>query len=158
MQRIINKAIVDWKKKKKAQPKRWELCFIWPKKTQDFRPEDSFSDSSEGLLQTNKGAAKIYRSFATKARYPEHRKFTIKRNQISQVKEFSAFLHMGNVRVLAQWNHSFDMHLDYLGVVSCFFSILNSLRMQSWGWLLAWCLSHPLFTDMAGNIFPLHYT
>ena len=36
------------------------------------------------------------------------------------------------------------------------FSILNPLRVHSWGrlqWLMAWWLQHPFFTDMAGDIF-----
>ena len=57
----------------------------------------------------------------------------IKENQISQDKEFSTILRM--VRVLAHWNHSFDMHLSHL-------------RLQYFGHLMqrasslekTWCL------------------
>ena len=48
----------------------------------------------------------------------------IKENQISQVKEFSAFLSKG--RAWAHWNHSFHMHLSYLSPVFCVFHILSS--------------------------------
>ena len=42
------------KKKKKAQPKSWEMCFI-RQISEDVGPEDSLSDSSEGLLQRGEG-------------------------------------------------------------------------------------------------------
>ena len=41
-------------KKKKAQPKSWEICFI-RQISEDVGPEDSLSDSSEGLLQRGEG-------------------------------------------------------------------------------------------------------
>ena len=105
----------------------------------------------------------------------------MKENQISQVKEFSTFLYMGrDTKITAHWNHPFHMNLSYLGPVSCAFSsqvssgctvrggcsswlldaghpvsILNSLRAHSWCGcnVMALWLQHPLFTDMAGNIF-----
>ena len=44
--------------------------------------------------------AKLHRSFATKGRESEHQKIIIKENQISQVKEFSALLHVGRYKSL----------------------------------------------------------
>ena len=38
----------------------------WANKTEELNPEDSLSDSSEGLLQRGKGGARIYMCFATK--------------------------------------------------------------------------------------------
>ena len=49
----------------------------------------------------------------------------MKENQTSQVKEFSAclcFYVWNDVRVWVHGNHSFDMHLSYLGPVSWAFS------------------------------------
>ena len=46
----------------------------------------------------------------------------VKENQVSQIKEFSAFLSYiwEDATVWAQWNHSFDWHFSYLGPVFCF--------------------------------------
>ena len=45
------------------------------------------------------GGARLYRSFATESRSRQHQKMVVnERNQISEVKEFSAFLCM-DVRV-----------------------------------------------------------
>ena len=59
----------------------------------------------------------------------------------------------GDARVWAHWNHSFDMHLSYLGPGSCVFtswvsSELSVVCNQWWLW-------QPLFTDMTGNILRL---
>ena len=81
-----------------------------------------------------------------------------------------------DAKVWAHWNHSFDMHLTYLGRILDF-HLLSFLRTQGkeglqsddcWmagilfipefpqgSWLKdchGWWLWHPLFTDLAGNI------
>ena len=91
-----------------------------------------------------------------------------------------------DARVWAHWNHSFDMHLSYLGPVSCSFPswVLSGCTIgdgnSGWGlgegvlspsWVpseltvgcgggglavVAWWLQHPLFTDLAGNICHSH--
>ena len=63
----------------------------------------------------------------------------------SQVKEYSAFLCMGRCKSLGSLNHSFDMHLSYLGAVSCIF-----ISWVSWGLTIGSGCS--LMADMAGNI------
>ena len=104
----------------------------------------------------------------------------IKENQISQVKEFSAFLYMRRYKSLGSGNHSFAMHLSYLGPVSCVFLFwvspgltigngcsLTAARWQEFfvsflsshstqwltleGWNHLW-LWHSLFINMTGNI------
>ena len=47
--------------KKKAQP-IVENYILYSRHTEDLSPEDSLSDSSEGLFQRDKGGAKIHRS------------------------------------------------------------------------------------------------
>ena len=83
-----------------------------------------------------------------------------------------------NARVWVHWNHSFDMHLSYLGPVSCSFpswvpprcttgdgTVAESLaalgfhpefpqvHFQGKSWLTDWWPQHPLVDDMAGHIF-----
>ena len=56
----------------------------------------------------------------------------IKENQTSQANEFSALLYVqGKASIWAPRNYSFDMHLNHLEPVSCFFPILNPLRVHS---------------------------
>ena len=52
---------------KKAQPKSWELCFIW-QTSWWCQPGTALSDHSEGALQRGKGEARVYRSFTTNTR------------------------------------------------------------------------------------------
>lgn len=143
-------------------------------KTEDLSPGHSISDNPEGLLQRRKEKSQDIGIFATKTRRSEHQKsLWIKENQTSQVKECSPFLCMGRCKA---WAHSFDTHLRYLGPVCCFpilsllgaavvtakslagilyVSILSSLEAHCWGVckVMAWWLQHPLFPDMAGDIF-----
>ena len=93
----------------------------------------------------------------------------------SSVLPFSPSLCMGRSRVLAQWNHSFDMHLLSRASILCF-HIVNFLRPHSEEWLQSedrnsflpefpqgspahnhggckcWWLGHLSFTDAAGKI------
>ena len=63
-----------------------------------------------------------------------------------------------HVRVQAQWNHSFDVHVNHVG--QCWAFLRPELPQDSESgwllWLMAWRLRHPLFIDIAGNIFHPH--
>ena len=66
------------------------------------------------------------------------------------LKEFSAFLYMGNTRVWAHWSHFFDVHLSSLGPVLPFSSWVSSGCPADRGWLTArsgtsWL--HPRFPE-----------
>ena len=56
---------VDWKKKK-HNLKVENYVFLLVDKTEDLRPEDSPSDSSEGVLWIGKVEARICRDFCNK--------------------------------------------------------------------------------------------
>ena len=91
-------------------------------KTKGLILEDSLSDSSEGLLWRGKGGAGYIGVLQQKpASRNIKRLLLIKENQTSQVNESSMlFCVREEARVWAHWNHSFEMHLNYLGPVSCF--------------------------------------
>ena len=69
-----------------------------------------------------------------------------------------------DAKVWAHWNYSLDMHLNYLGLVSCLFdSILNSPLGSQCGGVGVWGSrldgddgQHSQPTGVAGNIFCLH--
>ena len=73
----------------------------------------------------------------------------MKENQITQVKEFSAFACMGRCKNLGHWNHSFDIHLTYLDPVVLHLVFpqgspsVGAAAVENW---------QCLFTDMAGSI------
>ena len=75
-----------------------------------------------GTVPRSKGEARIYRSFCWKQKHVvEHQKMTANhKNQTSQVIILVLFCVWEDARVWAHWNYSFDMHLNYLGLVSCF--------------------------------------
>ena len=68
--------------------------------SEDSSPGGSLSDSSEGLLQKVRKEPGHMGVSATKTRWLEHQKITVKENQVSQVNEFSAFLCMGRCKSL----------------------------------------------------------
>ena len=104
-----------------AQPESWELCFLWW--TEGFQsrrqhlkqPWEKCSDEARreleyiGVLQQRAGSLNIKRLLLTKE------------NEIDQVKEFiaSLFYVWEDARLWDYWNHFVDMHLGYLGPVSC---------------------------------------
>ena len=98
-------------------------------KSANISPGHSISDNSERLLWGGKEGARIYRSFRNKrpGSWNIKRSLLIKENQISQVKNLMLFYVWEAARVRAHWNHSFDMHLSYLGPVSV------SPRPAHWG-------------------------
>ena len=62
-------------------------------------------------------------------------KILVKENKVPKVKEFSTFQVWEDARVWAYWNHSFDMHLSYLGPVFCIFHILSFFSDHHREWL-----------------------
>ena len=74
-------------------------------------PGGSLSDSSEGWFWRGKGGTRIYRSFSNKNQVVGTSKDYCSLNKTRYLKLMSF------VRVWAHWNHSFDMHLSYLGPI-----------------------------------------
>ena len=60
--------------------------------------------------------------FQQRAGIRNKRWLLIKEKQISQVKELALFYVWEDGRVWTHWNHSFDTHLSYSGLVSCAFT------------------------------------
>lgn len=75
--------------------------------------------------------------FATKTRNIK-RLLIIKETQTFQGMEFSIFLCMGRCKIWAHWNHSFYMHLSYLGPVSCAFTSWVPSRLTIWVTVTWW--------------------
>lgn len=68
---------------------------------------------------------------------------------------FLLFYVWRDTRFWTYWNHSFNIHVNYLRPVSCFSSswILLKTHHQGWlQWLMFWW-PHPLFTEVAGYTF-----
>ena len=109
---------------KKMNPLKIENYVWFSGHSEDFKPKGQDSDHSEGLLLRGKGGARIYRSFLQQrlGNRGIKRLLLMKENQVSQVNEFSAFLCMGRCWSLGSLKYSFDVHLSYLGPVSCAFS------------------------------------
>ena len=110
-------------------------------KSEDISPGHSISDNSERLLWGGKGGARIYRSFQNKipGNWNIRRSLLIKENQIFQVKNLVLFYVWEAASVRAHWNHSFDMHLSYLGPVSVFSRTLGEQEGGLWctNWIAA---------------------
>ena len=68
---------VFFRLKKIAQPKSWELCFIFLDFLRTSSPGGSLSDSSGGLLWRGEGGARIYRGFCNKDKVVRTSKVTI---------------------------------------------------------------------------------
>ena len=136
----LSHGIVDWKKKKKTQPESWELC-LFGGLAEDLSPGGNLSDSSEGLVWRCKARNQDIEEVLLKQPGGGNIKklLLIKEKQISQVNDFSVFLRK-NARVWAHWNHSFDMHLNYLGSVSCFSPSWIPSGCTIGGSCSSWCL------------------
>ena len=119
--------------------------------------EGSLSDSSEGLFQRDKQGARIYRSFCWKKPKQKTLQLNIKRLLlIAKNRHLKLTIVWGDVRVWADWNSPFGMHLHYLGPVSRFSSIQNPLRAPRWDGYSGWWLDgrqRCLFTETTGTIF-----
>ena len=81
---------------KNAQCESCELSFIWGKMRTAAR-ETEFQITLRNCSEEALGGARVNRSFAGSW---ECQKIIVKGNQISQVKEFSAFLCMGRCKSL----------------------------------------------------------
>ena len=84
----------------------------------------SLSDSSEGLFQRGKGWDRIHRHFCWKKEHiVEHQKVTAnlhtKKPRHFKLMILLLFYIWEDARVWAHWNYYFDLHLNYLGPVSC---------------------------------------
>ena len=83
---------------------------------------DSISSNPERtvLRRWGGGGVRLYRSLQQGAGSPNIKRLLLIK-EMSQVKEFSAFLCMEDARVWAYWNHSVHRYLSYLGPASCIF-------------------------------------
>ena len=87
---------------KDAQPESWELCFIWWTFLGLQAPETASQITLRDCSEEARREARIYRSFCNKRPGSQNIKGLLlrKENQMSQVKEFSAFLCMGRCKSL----------------------------------------------------------
>ena len=84
--------------------------------SEDLSPGGSISDSFGGLLQKDKGATRICKSFARNTRLLAHQRLLlIKENQLN----LTLFYTWDYSRIWAPWNYSFDMYLGSQGPASC---------------------------------------
>ena len=104
---------------------------------QDFKPGDSISSNPETTVPRTWGEEPGYTEVLQQRASSLNikRLFLIRRSQIFQVKEFSAFYVWEDARVWAHWNYSFHMHLSYLEPVSWVFHILRFLEAHPREWL-----------------------
>ena len=80
---------VSWRKLHNLKVVSW----VFFRDLTDYNLGDNLSDTSEEVLQTGKGGARIYRSFCWEKKLAEHQKITANhKEQASQVNDFSAFL------------------------------------------------------------------
>ena len=57
----------------------------------------------------------------------------------------SAFLALGDARIWIYWKYFFDIHVNFLGPVSCFSPSRDPLRVHLQGWLL-WLYGHNILS------------
>ena len=141
-------SFVNWKKKKKCSLEVESSVYL----AEIFRtssPGDSISSSPERAAWRRwvgePGFIEVLKQRAGSLNVK--RLLLIKENQISQVKEFSVFLCMGRCKSLGSYQIA-DMHLSYLGPVSCVFTswLSSGLTIGSGCSLMA--------AKMAGILFP----
>ena len=77
--------------------------------------------SSERLLQRGKGGARLCKSFYNKEQVVGTSKdyWLLKKTRYLKLMNLALFYVWEDAGVWAHWNHSFDMHLNFLGPVSC---------------------------------------
>ena len=140
---------------KKAQPKSWGLCFIqWT--CWGLKPGNSLSDSFEGFFLRGKGGARLYinRSLKKKTNSQNIERLLLKKTKHLKSMNLVLFYGWEDTGVWVHWNHSFDIHLTYLGPVSCLSpSWIPSGRTvkAATGWWLDGP-QHPLFADVTGDL------
>ena len=85
---------------RKMHSLRAENCILFSELPEGFSSGGSLSDSSEGLLQSGKGGARIHRGLLQQKPGSQNikRLLLIKENQTSQVNEFSTFLCLGRYK------------------------------------------------------------
>ena len=122
------------------------------------------------------GETRLYRNFCSNTRYSQW-KITVCKRKLDISRSLALFCIWEDGRIWTRWNHSFDMHLSYLGPVS-YFLILSFLNLYMgvtavwWlldgghslflpcvlpgltvgGWLLSLMAQNSLLTEMAGSI------
>ena len=104
-----------------------ESYVLFSRNFQDLNPGGSISSSLERTAPGRQGKKPgLYRSLTTKGRQTEHQKIVVnKRNQLSQVKDFSAFLCKGQYQSLGSLKSFFSYASQLSGAISCFFSVLT---------------------------------
>ena len=77
----------------------------------------SLSDCSEGLLWRGNGGARVYRSFCNKNQVvgTSNNYCWLKKIRHPKLRNLPVFCVQEDARVWAHWDHSFDVHLSYLG-------------------------------------------
>ena len=121
-----------------SQPESWELCYIqW-----EFLEPQTQEAASQATLRTaprsqrrKPGYIGVFPQRA--GRRNIKRLFLIKTIHLRS-RNLAFFYIWEDVRAWAHWNHSFSMHLHYLGPVFCF-HILSFLRLHHREWLIVDC-------------------
>ena len=140
--------------KKITQYESCELIFIW-RPYRRLWPRDSLPDSSEELIQTGKGGARIYKSFIfagkkIKRRAVEHQKITANhKNRHIKLMIFALFYVWEDTGIWNHWNYSLDTHLNYVGLVT-------RVHWGRWGGmqrLMAWWQAIPFHTLLLARLY-----
>ena len=123
-----------------TQPKSWESCFIWGI-TENYRlgkwpSQKALRKCSEEVREEPEYMSFCWNKQKSKKtkHFVQHQKITANhKTQTSWVNHFILVLFYvwKDVRSWACWNYSFDMHLNYLGPLSCFFLFLLCARLFS---------------------------
>ena len=102
---------------------------------------ETLSNGSEELFQRGSGGDRIYRNLCWKQNKRKQnvwssikRLLLITKSQTLKLMIIVLFYIWEDARVWAHWNHSFDMHLSYLGPVSCFLQSKFPSGHTVWGW------------------------
>ena len=99
------------------------MTYVW-----DAVSQIALRDSSQVLCEESR----YTRDFATKTRQSEHQNITIRENQTSQVKELSAFLHMGRCESLVSLK-SFLLYAPHLSGACVLSFLIRSLPIMHCG-------------------------
>ena len=100
-----------------------ENYVLFSGQTEDLSLGYSLSESSGGLLGRGEGGTRMHRSFCNKEQVVRTSKDFCWLKKTRHLKSRNWLFYIWeDARVWAHWNHSFDMHLSYLGPVSCVFS------------------------------------
>ena len=111
--------------KTQSQPKIWELCFIKWKFLGLQAWERASQVTLRELLWRGRGRVWLYRNSQQRAGSLNIKSIFVNENQNLRLREGALFYIWEDERVIAHWNHSFHMHLSYLGPVSCICPVLT---------------------------------